>query len=322
MSSPTRDELLGYLLGALDPQQHEQVADELEQDHELRAEIRKLEACVGRLGLADRADHYDPPANLAARTCQLVAKERGPALVMRPAKDYGAGARRYTWADMLVAACALVTGGAMLFPAIVHSRNQSQVATCQNHMRYAGFGMHDFSDRQADRAFPAPEAAGNRAAAGVFAVHLNDGRHVPSPAVFQCPSAQSVHPTADFRLPTLPQLDAAKGEELKTMQRHMGGDFGANMGFLKNGKLCSPCNARRPNYPLLSDAPSNAQPGRRSANHGGRGQNVFFEDGHVKFVSNKIDLPDDMFHNRLGAVAAGLDCEDACLGCSQDSPMP
>jgi hypothetical protein len=35
-----------------------------------------------------------------------------------------------------------------------------------------------------------------------------------------------------------------------------------------------------------------------------------------------VELPDDPFHNRRGIVAAGVDCEDCCLGCSQDPPMP
>jgi hypothetical protein len=324
MSSPTRDELLGYLLGALEPEQHERVADELEQDPELRAAIRKLEACVGRLGLAERASHFDPPANLAARTCQLVAAKRRPALVMRPAKDYATGAKRYTWADMTIAACALIVAGAMLFPAVLHSRTQAQIASCQNNLRYAGYGFHDFSDRQPDGSFPAPEAAGNRAVAGVYAAHLNDNGMVPSPSVFLCPAAQTFRRTTGYRPPTLVELDRATGVVLAALHRMMGGDYGANLGYTQDGQLQRPCNSRRSNYPILADTPSDSQQGRRSANHGGRGQNVLYEDGHVQFliIIPSRELPDDPYHNRDGFVAAGVDCHDSCLGCSHDRPMP
>jgi hypothetical protein len=324
MSRISRDELLGYLLGALEPEQHEQIADEIEQDADLRAEIRRLEACIGRLGLADKTDHFEPPTTLVERTCQLVARERRPALVLRPARDAARGSRRYTWSDMTIAACALVTAGAMLFPAILHSRDQARIAGCQNNLRQVGFGFQDYSDRQADGSFPAPDATGNRAAAGIYASHLYDGGMVPSANVFLCPAAQCFRRTTGYRPPSLDQIDRAKGAMLAALQRMMGGDFGGNMGYTQDGELQRPCNSRRSQYALLADVPSNSRPQRVSANHGSRGQNVLYEDGHVQIiiVLSSTELPDDPFHNREGRIAAGLDCHDSCLGCSEDKPLP
>ena len=66
-------------------------------------------------------------------------------------------------------------------------------------------------------------------------------------------------------------------------------------------------------------------PGRQSANHGGRGQNVLFEDGSIRFIRHVPDpphLPDDPFHNLDGEVAAGRAFDDAVIGASSDRPIP
>jgi hypothetical protein len=252
-----------------------------------------------------------------------VAAESRPALVLRPARDYG-NTRRYTWADLTVAVCALLVAGAVLLPALSYSKSQAQIASCQNNERQLGLAFHEHSSLQPDGSFPGPEMVGNRAVAGVYAPALWDQGFVTRPAVFQCAGAQSRRPSFGFRPPTLDQLDRAIGDALRAMHRAMGGDYGATLGYTENGQLRRPCNARRSHYALLVDAPCDSQQGRRSSNHGGRGQNVLFEDGRVQFMPNipSAELPDDPFHNREGFVAAGCDSNDSSLGCSQDRPMP
>ena len=329
MSIGSRDQLLGYLLGALEPDEHERLADELEQNAHLRAEIRKLEACVGQLGLAESPEHLEPPADLVARTCQRVAAERETvvtqpvmrAAAMRLEREPAVGRRRYTWADLIVAACVLIVAGTLLFPAISYSKSKSQIAGCANNERLIGNAFHQYSTLQPDGSFPGPELTGNRAAAGVYAPILMDRRLLTTPAVFLCPGAQSRRPTPNFRPPALGELDRIAGEMLVRVQRSMGGDFGATLGYIHQGELQRPRNARRPTYVILADVPSNSQPGRRSDNHNCRGQNVLYEDGHVQFVVNLPDLLDDPYHNREGYVAPGLDCDDSVVGCSCDKPL-
>jgi len=266
---------------------------------------------------------FDPPANLAARTCQLVAAERKP--VLRPAKhEAGFGSRRYSWADMVVAACALLVAVAVLVPSLLHSQTEAQKLACQNNLRQVGRAYLQYSSLQPDGSFPAPEATGNRAVAGVFVPILLDNQLVNSPAVFLCPSAQRIRPTPGYQPPTLAELDTAQGAKLVAMQQMMGGDYGAHMGYTVDGQLQRPCNSRRAGFVIIADTPSDSQQGRRSTNHGGRGLNVVCEDGHVRFVVD-IDLrelADDPFFNRAGKVAAGIDCNDSCVGRSHDRPLP
>jgi hypothetical protein len=96
------------------------------------------------------------------------------------------------------------------------------------------------------------------------------------------------------------------------------------MGYVTDGRLVRARDARRPNYVLVGDAPSDSRPRRVSANHNGRGQNVLYEDGHIQLLRELPSprLLDDPYHNREGWVAAGVDPDDAVLGASADLPMP
>ena len=59
-----------------------------------------------------------------------------------------------------------------------------------------------------------------------------------------------------------------------------------------------------------------------SPNHGGRIVQVIFEDGSLKALTH-ANLPlsnDDLFHNDLGKVAAGMSRQDSVLGNSGAMP--
>ena len=321
MSSPSREHLLGYLLGALERSEHEQVESELAQNPAFRDELMRLESCLGRVGLVERPPYLAPPPGLAARTCTAIALQTQPTVVLRRHESHYEP-RRYTWADMAVTAAVVLMAAALFFPALSHSRFQADIAMCQNRLRQLGMAMHEYSSRQPDRSFPRVEPEGNRGVAGAYAPTLVSNKLVNDPRTFVCPSRP--HEPVPM-IPTIEALDAAAGEELAAFQRVMGGHFGYNMGYqTADGVLSPPRDARRSKYVLLADAPSDRQPGRRTANHAGRGQNVFYEDGRIRFIINFPcpELPDDPFHNRRGQVAAGLDRDDAVLGASADRPIP
>jgi prepilin-type processing-associated H-X9-DG protein len=69
--------------------------------------------------------------------------------------------------------------------------------------------------------------------------------------------------------------------------------------------------------PLMADAPpADVFTAGNSPNHGGRGQNILFTDGHAEFFTSRFLLNDDIFLNRRREVAPGLDPEDFVLGAS------
>ena len=124
-----------------------------------------------------------------------------------------------------------------------------------------------------------------------------------------------------WSVPTLEQIDNATGADLVRLQQRAGGSYAYAIGYVDDRGRYRPIrNRSRPFFPILADAPSPYLEGRQSANHGGRGQNMFFEDGHIAFVTELTQfVGDDPVRNRLGARQFGLDSEDAVL---LPSPMP
>jgi hypothetical protein len=325
MTSPSREHLLGYLLQALAPHEQEQVEAEIEHNPALAVELRRLESALGRVGLQDPPERIDPPLGLARRTCRLVAEHAAgglvtPASVLAP--QAAPRERRFTWYDLVTVAAVLIAALSLAFPALSYSRFHSQIASCQNQLRLIGLGLHGYSNLQPDHSFPGPEMVGPRAVVGVVAPILVS-HHLAEPPMFLC-STSPLASGGDFRMPSLDELDQLTGLELRHVQRAMGGDFGYNMGYVEEGRLMRPRDARRPNYVLVGDAPSDSQPRRISKNHDGRGQNVLYEDGRIQFLRELVtpQLFDDPYHNRQGWVAAGVDSDDAVLGASADVPLP
>jgi hypothetical protein len=326
MSSPTREHLLGYVLGALDPAERAAVERDLAADPQLAADLRRLEARIGRLGLAEAPEMFDPPPGLAARTCHFVALKSNslvqtarPVFSTPPAGEFVEG-RRYTWADLVVVASVLVAGFALFFPALSHSRFQSQVAVCQNHVRQIGMALHEHATLDPMHWFPRIEREGNRGVAGVYAPILVGDGLVLDPRTFMCPASASN--IQRLQIPSLDQLDSATGPTLQEYHRNMGGDFGYGMGYEQGGQLMPQCDQRRSNHVLLGDAPQDGRPGRTSANQSGRGQSYLYEDGRVDWRTALPEIGDDPFYNRRGDVAAGLDETDIVLGASDDRPLP
>lgn len=339
MSSPSREHLLGYLLGALERTEHEQVAAELEANPALRAELRRLEDCLGRVGL-DRVgldketrhlepDHFDPPAGLAQRTCRLVAARREELVVTRqswtvtPAERATAQNQRgMTWVNLLTVASVLIAGAAIFFPALNHSLEQAERAACQNNMRQIGFALHEYAERDPAGQVPRVELVGNGGVAGIYAPILAGKQLILDTATFLCPSMARTRKTHKLHVPTQEEIDKANGEALRELQRTMGGDYGYNLGYRVGNGVAPPSNSGRGEYVLLSDAPSDQRPGRQSDNHGGNGQNVLYEDGHIKFIRTlpSPQVPDDPFFNLDGRVGAGLNQNDHVIGASGDKP--
>jgi hypothetical protein len=359
MSRPNCEQLLGYLLGALDSKECREVERAIAGSPEVAAEFEKLRSSLGTVGLLDEPESVDPPLCLAARTCEFVEMQietleaesatlqsitadavataeeiaceprnqsHKPKVVLSPvtrSEVHGYSLRKL---DLLVACCVVLVGAALCFPLLYTSTFQANVISCQNHLRQLSLALHAYSDLQPDGAFPHVAVTGPRSVAGVYAPTLLTHKLIESPQTFFCPGNPVLAATLSrkFRIPTLDELDQAEGDQLTEYHNTMGGSYGYNLGYHAEETILPPRNSRRPNYALLADAPHDSQPGRVSTNHDRRGQNVLFEDGQIRFVNltnpQRELAIDDPFHNRLGLVAAGVDANDAVLGRSNDRP--
>lgn len=323
MDDQIREQLLGYLLDALDEAERIEIEQQLESNPELRDELESLALTLEPL--ADTYEEFEPPARLAERTCSLVAactpltpagKQLHPAT-----RAEIRGGNRWSIADVVVMAGICLAGAMLFFPAISQSRYAARLQACQNNLRELGFALVDFSEKAGQGHFPEVPTEGNRAVAGIYAPVLIDAGYLADETRIICPSSALAQREADWSMPTLDEVDQASGRNLVLIQKSMGGSYGYNLGVVVNGKHRAPRNLGRTNFALMSDAPSLQLAGHRSINHGGRGDNILYEDGHIRYVVESNTDGDDPFVNRLGWMEAGLDINDSVVAPSFTPPF-
>jgi len=327
-----QQQLLGHLLGALEEPERQVLDRELAENPDLQQEL----ALVGRqIEVLDAARPvYTPPVGLASRTCEwifaqapqpsrLAQAHLPPAVPILPPIEAPAPGwmTRIRWADLAMAIAVFVAATALLFPALQNSRTHARLRACQDHLRQLGLALTEYS-QQHDDYFPSVPARGRLAAAGVYApVLLGSGLLTDSEQVV-CPDSPLAR-QRNFRVPSISEIQMATAEELDRLRRLMGGSYGYCLGYIRDGTYQPTKNLRREHFAVMADAPAVDEPGRQSLNHGRRGQNVLFEDGHVVFLasSKPFDEADDIFANELGAMAAGTHPNDSVIGASTVSPI-
>ncbi len=336
MADRLREQLLGYLLGALEESERESVERRLAQDPSLWRELVQIRRRLQPLWAAQ--PDFAPPPDLAARTCQRVASYRtgspegasvgsgnklGSADPQAepgcPPLETGSSGGYRGWLDLGVAAGLVVALALLVFPAIQNSRFNARLAACQDQLRQIGVALNQYSE-QHQNYFPPVYDQGRLAGAGIYAPILWTHGFVDDPRMFICPGS----PLADdrqFRIPRLGELLTAAPEELARLHSRMGGSYGYSLGFF-DGRIYTTRDLRRPHFALVADVPSTLLAGYQSVNHGGRGQNVLFEDGRIMFYTSPRPhaRADDVFVNEEGMVAAGMNRNDSVVGPSTAVP--
>ena len=296
-----RDDLIGYLLGALEPAEHAAITARLAEDPQLRQDLERVQSHLHLL-------HDEPeeaPLGLATRCCQYVADRRGPCV-----GQFGA---RSEWRifDLAMAAGLFVAASLIFLPALGRSREQSHSLACQQNLMTLGQALVNYSQIHDDY-FPVVPRQGKFAVAGMYAPTLADGGWITSRDIL-CPASTQAR-QEEFAIPTLAQIERAVGDELRRLQFRMGGSYGYGLGYVDRGEYRGRRNRNRVTFALAADAPIEpSQPSR--SHHGCSGQNVLFEDGHVRqlIVCHDESTLDHFFQNGMGFVAAGIDEDDAVI---------
>ncbi|MFN0018707.1 MAG: hypothetical protein ACKVP0_10640 [Pirellulaceae bacterium] len=328
-----REQLLGYLLGALDAAESRQVEAELDRDPALRVEMARFQELLSRLGMDEEPEEFEPPKGLADRACVFVAENGDQATVAEAALSFpvhlspagptqGEFSGGYTLMDMLVACSVLLTLGALLFPSINNMRLQAQRATCQYRLVQTGAALWEYAQLQPNHRYPWIPERGNFGVAGNVPFTLRNAGFVPDALNLNCPSVGQLEGCPSSKFPTVEEVQEAVGPELRSCQQRMGGTYAHNMGYVRSGHLVANTLAARENFALIADAPGD--PTRPV--HDGIGLNVLYEDGHIRFLpqhrASKPDKSDNPFRSRRGYREAGLDPNDASLGPSDARPLP
>jgi len=225
MSEHVQQELLGYLLGALDQPEREELEARLAADPRLRRQLARVRKSLRPL----ETDAWDvePPPGLAARTAAWVAAQAAacPAGAGGPRRPAGAEAGTgrtgaplaapsavlswaptIHWPDVAVAAGILVTATLLIFPAIERSRLQARKVACQNNLREVGRALDEYSQSH-DGYFPVVPVQGRLAAAGIYAPTLLSQGYLREARSDLCPGG----PVADGAAPRIPTLVDLQG---------------------------------------------------------------------------------------------------------------
>jgi hypothetical protein len=330
-----RDELVAYLLNDADPEQRQRIERHLANDPTWQHEYERLRECL-EAHKSDPEKAACPPEDLVHRTCNFVqrvvreGKCTPPGALtpasLRESRDGCAGTRRWSLTDLTVGCGILLALGMLLLPALVESRDAARRAKCQDNLREIGGALRQLVEFN-HRSLP---HIGYRENAGMFVVELADSGVISRKDLAEllvCPNTQLAEDVNSgkllMRVPTREELAQATPEALMVMQKYMGGSYAYQFGYIdENNHYLRVKFVGRGDVPMLADAPSYSTAGFQSANHGGCGQNVIFQDLSNRYLGSCVfrKSGDHLFLNADGQHAAGRNDHDAVLGRTEVTP--
>ena len=332
-----REMLVRYLLGELNSQEVEQLEAQLRDSPELRRELDYLQSCLPGVDDCgdvdfDRPAPDDAPCGLAERTLDSVCGDAPCGGITRSpneiaaAYDQPAGTPSWSLADLTVAGGVFLAISMLFLPALRQSRDAARRTGCANNLRELGVMLVSFSETK-DGFLPTPTRHEN---AGIFSVLLLEegyGGRDELTGLLLCRSSPAAEKATDKRLvvrvPTMCELEAATAKERCMWKRAMSPCYAYLLGFVEGDRHCAVRNQHSCRKAVMADTPSEKNGNLTSANHGGCGQNVLYEDGHVCY-QKRSTLPENQFDliylNDNGKEAAGVGRDDVVLGRSEVSP--
>lgn len=318
------ENLVGYLLDALEPDTRLEVEQYVREQPGARQRLELLRNALAPLE-CDR-DTIEPPVGLWVRTLACIAEHRTQTLppVPEPVILRATPATGRTWwrrADVLVAAGLLLCVSALLPPGINHLRFRSDRLACENNLKQFYLALSGYGDRHGGQLPNVSEVSAPRRVAGMVVPVLMQEMNGKAPALnVACPTQTVRTP----RYPPLEQFPAMNKDDFERFADEMLGSYAYTLGY-RDGDRYVGHRADAAHLPIMADRPplgvENGIAGN-SPNHGGKGQNVLYGGGNVRFLADRfVGQPqDDIYANERGRVQAGVRANDAVLGASNASP--
>ena len=359
MKNPSEENLLGYVLGALDAQEQRDIQQTIDDNPEIEEQLVKIK---GDLLPLDCLDSSSPQPGLARRTLESVAiwqnssslasttysekplaqsilaaiDSAEESIESEPQLDATTPRLRVsisdrllhpnTWSlpDVLVGTAFLAIFAGLLFPVISYTRFQSRIAVCDSNLQAFGSGLITYSNANEGR-FAAIPHASQLVSVGYIGPVLKDAGFLEDDSVLACPGIANSRPPVN--IPTCEQIEAAQSLiELDYYLQNSLGHFGFSMGHQVNGSYQPPrvrgSSFRGVSYVMLAgDRPSANMPGRASMNHSNHGQNILFEDGGTRYVVGHSYGEDAIFENDYGIVGPGSHFGDNVIAAAHLRPV-
>jgi hypothetical protein len=314
------DQLLGYLLNALEPDEQRTVSRYVQQQAGARTHLDRLRQALAPL--ADDRDDSEPPCGLAERTLARIRKAP-PQLPRAPVtRASRAPAFRWSgwrWADAAVAASVLLVAAGLLLSLRSKLMFVNNLRACESNQKEFWFALQRYRDQDRNRhGFPnvADEPAPLNVAGITVPILIQAGVLDPARFSVTCPTRGSRRPCRW----SLDELRRMPPEEFDCWAPELMGSYAYSLGFRGGDRLFGP-RTDDPYVPILADRPPlDALPGN-SPNHEGYGQNVLLVNGQVRYSTTRtLGGDDDIYSNRSHEVRAGLDAGDTVLGFSSARP--
>lgn len=333
------EDLIGYLLDALNPAERAAVEGELRAQPERAARLAELRHALAPLE-AD-SEQPAPPADLAERTVARLAahlaehepsraRASSPAVLAEAVRTFAASAANASplahpalpraprdepearaiggrFRPDLIVACGIgLFAAGLVFSAVGKYRAQSQLAACQGNLRTLHVGLAGYANTHGGRYVQVGTAT--NPTADSFVQALADAGQLPPGFRARCP-AEPVAPARPGPLVTPVTYTyslgyRAPGGGVLGLSRSDGGD-------------------EHDLVPICADLPTAAAaPGDGPLCSHAVGMNVLFAGGHVRHTTSPLVGPnnDDIYRNLFGNVAAGIDRTDVVLGRPGDVP--
>lgn len=318
------EHLLGYLLNALDPETHRQVDGYVKSNPEARQRLELLRQAAKPLAV-DR-DECEPSRDLVIGTLARVAEHCCRTLPHAPmaAATRTVAAQRPFWrrADVLVAAALLITVLGFTIPWFLKVRQQALITECQANLKKFYDALKVYSEKHGDR-FPniATAAKPPRNVAGLVVPILSDAQTLPDDVSVRCPANGSAM-RVTWTVQDLEQMDPAQFDLLKAK---LVSCYAYSLGYRTEDAVVLSLDydpGQKGSVPIMADGPPRDAWAGNSSNHGGKGQNVLYVDGSVKFCTTRTAglEGDDIYVNFKGKIAPGLSWKDTVLASSEVNP--
>jgi len=316
--------LVGLALNCLDEAEESQARLLVESNLVHASQLAQLRAALAPL---DR-EPFEPPKHLAQRTLARVAqaREARSSTIIRMRKAPAPPKPAWNWAtwrmaDMVVAAGVMMVAGMVAFPSIRQAWVRNREVGCQDTMRTYGVALNEYAGRHNGN-YPQLASAGPHGAAATYLISLVEKGLLPDTHQSFCADPIPAARPSRADLERIYREDASR---FGRVARAMGGSYAYTLGHLnEQGRLVGPRKDHGDECPLLADkGPRSvgAVAKGNSPNHGGRGQNVLHQGGHVTFETDRrLPNGDDIYLNGMGWPRAGLHAGDRVLGSGDDHP--
>jgi anti-sigma factor RsiW len=326
-----REQLIRYLLGELDEDEHLELRAQLRDNPELQRELAHLRECF-----AINPDDIGaplPPGRLAERTSERVttcdevddfdwASSRADA--MSSGSEPPAGVLGWSLADLTVAGGVMLAVSMLVFPALRDSRDGTRRTVCQSNQAQLGMFVSQFA--KVNGGFIPPVRRDENA--GVYVARLVGGGHVlpeEIAALLVCPASPVANEIRagrlTIRVPDAEAIRRMSPEQLAAVTATLSPCYAYRFPYQVGGEYHYIRDDRRAHSPLLSDTSGDVH-NPMSPNHGGTIIQILCQDGRVMTIAT-YKLPgfdEDVFHNDRGIVAAGIGRHDIVLGPSNAKP--